>query len=313
MKTLRWAVVVVLSLWLVATASDAFARRSGGSFSGRGGFRSAPSRSPSGSYRPSYGGGSNVVVMPGFGWGMGYGMGGGGFGGFGSLLVVGMLGLTGFYVYRSIRNAASRRQGYQGAYGSSYDDNDVRPERAYIYKLQLGLGRSARGLQDRLAEFAQQGDTASESGLAALLGQTALELSRSKDSIRYINVSSDGPMPLAQGESRMNAQALSERSRFEVERIRGADGQVRKATEVLPESSEVLEFVVVTVIIATRQPVGTWKTVTDHTQIEPVLTALGAVGPGELLGLEVIWTPADPGDSLTESDILTSYPDLKSV
>jgi uncharacterized membrane protein len=314
MKKLRWALVLVLAFWIVVTASDAFARRSGGSFSGRGGFRSAPSRSaPSGSYRPSYGGGSNVVIMPGFGWGMGYGMGGSGFGGFGSLMVLGMLGLTGFYVYRSIRNAANRSQGYQGVSGSSYDDSDVRPERAYIYKLQLGLGRSARGLQNRLAEFAEEGDTASEAGLASLLGQTALELSRSKDSIRYINVSSEGPMPLAQGESRMNAQALSERSRFEVERVRGADGKVRKATELLPESAEVLEFIVVTVIIATRQPVGTWKTVTDHTQIEPVLTALGGVGPGELLGLEVIWTPADPGDSLTESDILTSYPDLKSV
>jgi len=316
MKTLRWGSVLVLALWLLATAGDAFARRSGGSFSGRGGFRSAPSRSPSGSQRPSSGGGSNVVIMPGFGWGMGYGMGGSGFGGFGgvgSLVVLGMLGLTGFYVYRSFRKAANRGQGYQGAYDSSYSDSDVRPERAYLYKLQLGLGRSARSLQNRLAEFAEVGDTASESGLASLLGQTALELSRSKDSIRYINVSADGPMPLAQGESRLNALALTERSRFEVERVRGADGKVRKTSEVLPESAEVLEFIVVTVIIATRQPIGTWKTVTDHTQIEPVLTALGAVGPAELLGLEVIWTPADPGDSLTESDILTSYPDLKSV
>jgi uncharacterized membrane protein len=248
--------------------------------------------------------------MPGFGWGMGYGMGGSGFGGFGSLVVLGMLGLTGFYVYRSIRKAANRSQGYQGA---SYDDSEVRSERAYVYKLQLGLGRSARNLQTRLAEFAESSDTGSEAGLASLLGQTALELSRSKDSIRYIQVASEGPLPLGQGESRMNSLALAERSRFEVERVRGADGKVRKASEVLPESADVLEFIVVTVIVATRQSVGTWKTVTDHTQIEPVLTALGSVGPAELLGLEVIWTPADPSDSLTESDILTSYPDLKSV
>ena len=312
MKTLRWASILLLALWLTATANEAFARRSGGSFSGRGGFRSAPSRAPSGSYRPS-GGGSNVIIMPGFGWGMGYGMGGGGGGfGFGSLLVLGMLGLTGFYVYRSIRGASRRNSGMQGAYGH-HDDEDVRPERAYVYKLQLALGRSARGLQDRLTKFAEDGDTTSEAGLASLLSQTALELSREKDSIRYVTVTSDGPMPLAQGENRMNGMALAERSRFDVERVRSADGKVRKASEVLLEGAEVLEYIVVTVIVATRQPVGTWKTVTDHTQIEPVLTALGGVGPRELLGLEVIWTPADPTDSMTQIDLLTSYPDLKSI
>lgn len=313
MRFLRWACVTLLAVWLLATTTEAFARRSGGSFSGRGGFRSAPTRSPSGSYRPSYGGGSNVIVMPGFGWGMG-GYGIGGFGGMGSLLMLGMLGLAGFYVFRSFRNAARRSGGMQGAYGGHDDyDQDVRPDRAYVYKLQLALGRSARGLQDRLSKFAEEGDTSSESGLAALLSQTALELTREKDSIRYAGVLSEGPLPLSQGESRMNSLALAERSRFDVERVRSADGTVRKAAEVLPESAEVLEFIVVTVIVATRQPVGTWKEVTDHTQVESVITALGAVGPQELLGLEVIWTPADPTDSLTQNDLFASYPNLKSI
>lgn len=313
MRLLRWASISLLALWLLASANEAFARRSGGSFSGRGGFRSAPSRSPSGSYRPSSGGGSNVIIMPGFGWGMGYGV--GGFGGMSSLLMLGMLGLAGFYVYRSFRNAARRGGGMQGAYGSyggDYDQ-DVRLDRAYVYKLQLGFGRSARGLQDRLSRFAEEGDTSSESGLASLLSQTSLELTREKDSIRYAGVLTEGPLPLSQGESRMNSLALAERSRFDVERVRSADGKVRKAAEVLPESAEVLEFIVVTVIVATRQPLGTWKDVADHEQVQSVVTALGAVAPQDLLGLEVIWTPADPNDSLTQNDLFASYPNLKSI
>ena len=312
---MRWVSVTLLAVWLLATANEAFARRSGGSFSGRGGFRSAPTRSPSGSSSPSYRGGTNVIVMPGFGWGMGgYGM-GGGFGGFGSLLMLGMVGLAGFYVYRSFRNASRRTGGMQGAYGSyggDYDQ-DVRLDRSYVYKLQLALGRSARGLQNRLSKFAEEGDTSSESGLASLLSQTALELTREKDSIRSAGILSEGPLPLSQGESRMNTLALAERSRFDVERVRGADGKVRKAEEVLPESAEVLEFIVVTVIVATRQPLGTWKDVTDHAQVESVITALGGVAPQDLLGLEVIWTPADPTDSLTQNDLFASYPHLKSL
>ena len=33
----------------------------------------------------------------------------------------------------------------------------------------------------------------------------------------------------------------------------------------------------------------------------------------DLLGLEVIWTPADPEDSLTETDLMTTYPELRSI
>ena len=56
------------------------------------------------------------------------------------------------------------------------DEAQVAPGRAYVYKLQVGLGRSARGVQQRLEQFATNGDTESEAGLAALLQQSALEL-----------------------------------------------------------------------------------------------------------------------------------------
>ena len=44
-----------------------------------------------------------------------------------------------------------------------------------------------------------------------------------------------------------------------------------------------------------------------------MLGELGGVSPDALLGLEVIWTPADPQDSLTSSDLLTGYADLRSL
>ena len=72
-----------------------------------------------------------------------------------------------------------------GASNAGYGDDDgqvvAMPGRAYLYRLQLALGRSARGIQDRLADFAAHGDTSTEAGLAALLQQSALELLREKD------------------------------------------------------------------------------------------------------------------------------------
>ena len=43
------------------------------------------------------------------------------------------------------------------------------------------------------------------------------------------------------------------------------------------------------------------------------LTELGGVSQTGLLGLEVIWTPADANDSMTETDVMTTYPELRSL
>jgi uncharacterized membrane protein len=304
------------------------ARRSGGSFSGRGGFRSTPSPSQRVPARVPYqqpGGGTNVVVVPGGGWGFspfgGWGY-GGGFG-LGSAVFLGVGAVGALLAFRALRMAKIRRQealegggrrvGLLG--GSGYDDDEdgyIEADRSYVYKVQLGLGRSARGLQQRLEQFAADGDTSSEAGLAQLLQQTALELMREKDSIRYGQAEGAGPMSLQKGETKLNGLALAERSRFEVERVRGADGKVRRSQAAAATSDEVLEYLLVTVLVATRVPLELGK-LTDLTELETVLRDLGGVAPEALLGLEVVWTPADPDDALTEKELLATYPELRSL
>jgi len=48
-------------------------------------------------------------------------------------------------------------------------------------------------------------------------------------------------------------------------------------------------------------------------ELAALLSELGDVAPSGLLGLEVIWTPADANDSMTETDVMTTYPELKSL
>jgi uncharacterized membrane protein len=133
---------------------------------------------------------------------------------------------------------------------------------------------------------------------------------REKDSIRYTAVEQSGPLSMQNGETKLNGAALAERSRFQVERVRGADGQVRRSEAAAPESPEALEYVVVTLVLATRAPLPALK---EGDGIDTVLGQLGAVDQQSLLGLEVIWTPADPTDSLTEMDVMTAYPQMRSV
>jgi uncharacterized membrane protein len=300
--------------FLVASVAQA-GPRSGGSFGGLRGFRSSPSggglsRSFSGSR--NYGGGSSFVFLPSFGWGYGGWGYGGGMGTMGSLLLVGVVAVGALMIVRSVRRA-SQRGNYDYSGNDEYDDVASTVDRAYVYKVQLGLGRSGRGVQQRLEEFASTGDTSSEAGLAELLRQTALELMREKDAIRYALVEPSGPFSLSNGESKINGAAMAERSRYQLERVRGAEGQLRRSNAAATVGQEVLEFLVVTVLVATRVSFGEIAKVDDRPGLDRVLAALGAVPANALLGLEVIWTPADPEDSLTETDLMTTYPELRSV
>jgi uncharacterized membrane protein len=302
----RLAIVLTFSVLLPGLALAG--PRSGASFGSRSGFRSGGGSFSRGyqSGRSGYGGGSSFFFLPSFGWGLGgYG---GGIGLLGSLVLLGVVGLGTVAVMRAIRRTARR-----GPSAWSDEDADEELGGSYVYKVQVGLGRSARRIQGRLADFASQGDTSSEAGLAELLHQTALELLREKDSIRYGFAQASGPMSLTNGETRLNASAMTERARFEVERIRGADGSVRRAQAAATVGAEALEYLVVTVIVATRVPLARIRAPKDRESLEAALSELGAVPSQVLLGLEVVWTPADPEDSLTETDLMTSYPELRSL
>src|SRR5512147_154335 len=151
---------LLLSLLVAASTTEA-APRSGSSFGGLSGFRSGsrPSYGSSGLSRSysggrSYGGGSHFIFLPSFGWGGGWGY-GGGFGSLGSLLLVGVVCLGAVMVVRSIRRASQRGALGYGPAPDDYGEETLEaPGRAYVYKVQLGIGRSGRGIQKRLEEFA---------------------------------------------------------------------------------------------------------------------------------------------------------------
>jgi uncharacterized membrane protein len=313
----RWLAFLLGLFALIALPALALAGpRSGGSFggfrSGGGSFSSSRGSYSGGGYGSGYGGGNHFFFLPGWGYG-GYGGYGCGTGLFGTLIIMGVA----LWAVRAFSRSMQQGRGGRGPslFSGGYDDDepDVRADRAYLYKVQLALGRSARGVQDRLADFAAKGDTTTEAGLASLLRQTALELLREKDSVRYAGADGRGPMSLTNAETAMNGIALGERSRFQVERVRAAEGRVNRSEAAAEEGKEALELLVVTVVVATRRPLDKFKSVGSHEELSALLSELGSMSAEGLLGLEVIWTPADANDSMTETDVMTTYPDLRGI
>jgi uncharacterized membrane protein len=150
LRRFRGALAAVAFVGLLALPALALAGpRSGGSFGGRGGFRSGggfSSRS-SGGYSRGYRGGPNVIVTPGFGWGWGFGPfgWGGGFGLFGTLFTVAVVGAAAVAVAHAVRRAQRAQHG-DWEHG---DDGEVvaMPGRAWVYTVQIGLGRSGRAIR----------------------------------------------------------------------------------------------------------------------------------------------------------------------
>jgi hypothetical protein len=167
-------------------------------------------------------------------------------------------------------------------------------DRSYVYKIQLGLGRSGRGVQKRLEEFASTGDTSSEAGLAELLRQTALELMREKDAIRYGLVEPGGPFSLTNGEAKMNGAAMAERSRFQLERVRGAEGHVRRSEAAATVGKLRRWNFSSSPFWWPRVPLDGMKKIEDRSALEGVLSELGGVPRAPCLGSKSSGRPPIP-------------------
>jgi uncharacterized membrane protein len=89
-------------------------------------------------------------------------------------------------------------------------------------------------------------------------------------------------------------------------------GKLRRSDAAATVGQEALEFLVVTVLVATRAPFGEIAKIDDRSGLDRALPRWALCRPAPAR-LEVIWTPADPEDSLTETDLMTTYPELRSV
>ena len=309
----RWLsglLVPVLVIGLIVLNPPPSEAARGGRIGG-GSFR-APSMPRSGGYSRSYGGG---------GYGRGYGRGGGmgfpfiipifGFGGgglFGFLVLAAIVGV----IVNAVRNGGG---GGSPAIGGGYRaPRELSTGPVSLLQMQIGLLASAKSLQTDLRQLAASADTSTSSGLQRVLQETTLALLRQPELWVYANVES-GSVPFNASESTFNRLSMTERSKLRAEIPANVGGVRNSNAAELSSSGEAdatNEFIVVTVLVASRQSVKL-KQANSGEDLRETLRILGSTSSTDLMALEVIWQPDGSGDVLSADELVMAYPNLQHL
>jgi uncharacterized membrane protein len=291
---------------------------SSGGRSGGGSFRrSSPSGGSSGGSfqgRPSYGGGGGYVPVPvpyGGGYGGGYGYQSGIGNAFSSLLVLlllGGLGIAGLMWFLP----KMRSGGFSSS--TSEVDNNV----FAVSKVQIGLYAQARELQSDfqsdLTQLSLDVDTGSSEGLLRLLQESALAMLRNTEYWTHVSASSQIARDALEAEQMVNKLSIEQRRQLSSETLVNVGGSKQRTALKAPSSEEgPAAYIVVTFLVGTAHDKPLFDKIRSVDELKNVLEMLAALPADYLMTFELIWSPQDASDSLTDEELLTEYSDLVQI
>ncbi|CAM8924531.1 unnamed protein product [Rhodiola kirilowii] len=259
--------------------------------------RSYSSRSPGPSlsysapyYAPSPFGGGGVYVGPAVGFGVGAG----------SSLFLMFMGFAAFVLvsgFLSDRNDASVLTAV---------------DKTSVMKLQVGLLGMGRSLQKDLNQIAEVADTSTPEGLSYVLTETALALLRHPDYCISGYSSVDVKSSMDEGEKRFNQLSIEERGKFDEETLVNVNNIRRQSSTGQRSSGFSNEYIVVTILVA-AEGVHKLPSINGSKDLKEALQKLASIPASKTLAVEVLWTPQNENDMLSERELLEDYPLLRPL
>ncbi|CAK7340912.1 unnamed protein product [Dovyalis caffra] len=297
---------ILIGALLMYDPNSAFAasggRVGGNSFSGRSssGYSSRSYSMPRGGssgfsysvpyYSPSPFGGGGVYVGPAIGFGVGAGS---------SLFFI----LAGFAAFMLVSGFLSDRN--EGGVLTATDKTTV-------IKLQVGLLGMGRALQRDLNRIAEVADTSTSEGLSYVLTETSLALLRHPDYCISAYSSVDLKRSMEDGEKRFNQLSIEERGKFDEETLVNVNNIKRQSTTNKRSNGFSNEYIVITILVA-AEGVHKLPTINGSGDLKEALQKLGSIPASKTLAVEVLWTPQNENDTLSERELLEDYPLLRPL
>jgi uncharacterized membrane protein len=242
------------------------------------------------------------MIGPGFGYGFGMGpglyFGGGGF--FNFIL----LAMTMMFVSNALRNLTG---------GAGFGDGlTAGGDSISVVKIQVGLLGTARSLQRDLERIADKADTSSPEGLHYVLEETALALLRNPEYCVYGYAASKVCRGPEQAEETFNDFSIDERGKFEQETLVNVNARKKSVAVGVDPDADTNDYILVTILAAADGGLK-MPDITDATDLKTALKRLAAVRIEALQAVEVLWTPQEDGDVLTQTELLRDYPILVNL
>ncbi|XP_015875464.3 uncharacterized protein LOC107412253 [Ziziphus jujuba] len=185
-------------------------------------------------------------------------------------------------------------------------------EKTSVLKLQVGLLGMARVLQRDLNRIADAADTSSPEGLSYVLTETTLALLRHPDYCISGYSAVDLKRSMEDGEKRFNQLSIEERGKFDEETLVNVNNIKKQSTSSQRASGFSNEYIVITILVA-AEGVHKLPAINGSGDLKEALQKLGSIPSGRILAVEVLWTPQNENDSLSERELLEDYPLLRPL
>ncbi len=193
------------------------------------------------------------------------------------------------------------------------DDSELTNDIVTVSRLQIALRSRAKRFQTKLSDIALRANTATAEGLFELLQETASTLLENADFWTHVLAGSQTVDSREQAEALFNQYSIQERSKFSAETLTNVNGVVSQQVPVAKPSSERSAYVVVTLLLGTADDAPLFNEIYSTSLLRDVLEDITMLRSCFLLVFELLWTPQDVTDSLTEADLASDYADLVPI
>ncbi|KAL6857181.1 hypothetical protein ACP4OV_018563 [Aristida adscensionis] len=184
--------------------------------------------------------------------------------------------------------------------------------RTTVVKLQVALLGSAKSFQTDLNDIADKVEASSQRWYKFMLTETTCSLRRHRNCCISSSLSVDVKDKVDSWEQHFDKISIEERSKFDEETLYNLEGIKRKKAYSRKPDDFRNEYIVITILLA-ADGVLDFPEVRNNAGLEAVVEKLNSVPARRIQGIQILWTPQDENDVLSEAKLLEDYPHLKPL
>ena len=181
-----------------------------------------------------------------------------------------------------------------------------------VTQVQVAMLAQARHVQQTLNKIAEETDLSDSRGLTKSLRETVVALLRSPETWTHASAQSKTVKTKQAAKERFESLSIEERSKFDVESLSNVEGKVKKQA-IIQREQESASYIVVTLLVGTAHDNPILDRATSTEELKAALKKLGSITPDYLMVYEVLWSPQDESDSLTDDELLLNYPSMFQI